>query len=77
MLGEQVKKLPAGALGVYEYVTGLAEDLAERLAKAQKTLTTLERSDVLLAPGNGEKKNPISLAEHEQMADILDGKSSL
>ena len=76
MLGEQVKKLPAGALGVYRYLGGLAEELSERLADAKKpALSALERSDVLLAPGNAAKSSPVTSAEHEQMTAILDGKS--
>lgn len=77
MLGEQVKRLPAGALGVYGYLSGLAEGVRDRLTKLQKpSLAGLERSDVLLTPGlTGEKKPTLSDAEHEQMAAILDGKN--
>ena len=77
MLGDRVKRLPAGALGVYGYLSGLAEGVRDRLTKLQKaSLAALERSDVLLAPGlGGVKKVSLSDAEHEQMAAILDGKN--
>ena len=77
MLGEQVKRLPAGALGIYGYLSGLAEGLCNRLAKLQKpSLGALERSDVLLASGlSGVTRLSLSEAEHEQMAAILDGKN--
>lgn len=73
MLRDKVQKLPAGALGIYGYLSGLAEGLRDRLMRAQKSsLTSLERSDVLLAQA-GKK---ISEAEHEEMTAILDGKSN-
>jgi hypothetical protein len=73
MLGEQVKKLPAGALGVYRYLSCMAESVHERLAASQKTsLAMLDRSDVLLVPGRA-----ISDVEQEQMTEILDGKRRL
>jgi hypothetical protein len=72
MLGDRVQKLPAGALGVYDYLTGLAEGLRNWLTRAQKaSLAKLERSDVLLAAA-GRK---ISEAEQEELTAILDGRS--
>jgi len=76
MLGEGVKKLPAGALGVYGYLTDLADQLHSRLTKARKnSISQLERSDLLLTPSNGTR-TPVSDAEREQMAEILDGKKA-
>lgn len=69
MLGERVSRIPAGGLGVYRFLAGLAEGVQDRLAKLQKTsVAALERSDVLLQP---ELRADIS----EEMSLILDGKS--
>jgi hypothetical protein len=75
MLGDGVKKLPAGALGVYGYLVDLADQLRDRLNKAHKSsVNQIERSDLLLMAENGARA-PISDAEREQMAEILDGRN--
>lgn len=70
MLGERVNRIPAGGLGVYRFLAGLAVGVQERLAKLQKaSVAALERSDVLLRP---ELRADIS----EEMSAILDGRSA-
>ncbi len=71
MLGDRVNRIPAGGLGVYGFLAGLASGVQERLANLQKaSVAALERSDVLLQPA---LRADIS----EELSLILDGKGDL